>query len=516
MNRAPLLIAALLIAGLFGVVGYALVADPAAPTVAVERAPAPDPIRAPAAPLDPEPDLEVAAWPPDAPRTLHGEIIDLDGVPIPGATITVRYADAPDRTARADDRGAYELARLDPDIAEITTTALGYEDQTARAPALPVEPRVRWDVVLEPREGVGGHVVQNGQPVTRGIVWMYDAGGRGERESFGRVDLGPGGRFFFPWPERFTAPLVIRALSDEHGRGVVRTDTPARDLVIELPGGAFVEGQVVDTRGRAVTRFSITAGSLGRTGGPDAQSVEDANGAFRIGPVAVARDKTTVQVVATGYRPATVQVDATPGQTTRGVRVVLDGSTTITGRVTDARTGQPIAGAELKPTRLGRESFEYEAAVYTDTDGRYILETVPGKRVSMIVTADGYRSTTLGGVMGQRGGELVRDVTLTSSQRDATPHSELTGIGAAMRRSREGLVVARIFDGGPASEVLGQGDLITAVDGVPARGHDVDTLIEAIRGEAGTDVVLHVKRGGRGEAEEVILTRDRVAIPMRN
>jgi C-terminal processing protease CtpA/Prc len=39
--------------------------------------------------------------------------------------------------------------------------------------------------------------------------------------------------------------------------------------------------------------------------------------------------------------------------------------------------------------------------------------------------------------------------------------------------------------------------------------------VQAIRGEEGTDVVLWVKRGGRGEPERVVLTRQRVAFERR-
>lgn len=82
------------------------------------------------------------------------------------------------------------------------------------------------------------------------------------------------------------------------------------------------------------------------------------------------------------------------------------------------------------------------------------------------------------------------------------------GIGAVLRfRETEGaLVVHRAPEGGAAADAgLREGDAIVAIDGEPVRGRDRAAVVERLRGEVGTRVVLRVRRG----AEERDVTVER-------
>ena len=66
-----------------------------------------------------------------------------------------------------------------------------------------------------------------------------------------------------------------------------------------------------------------------------------------------------------------------------------------------------------------------------------------------------------------------------------------------------------VVEGGPAFESgVRNGDEIVSVDGTPAGGMSIDTLINRIRGEAGTPVTLVLSRNG--QTLTVIATRSTI------
>jgi hypothetical protein len=194
----------------------------------------------------------------------------------------------------------------------------------------------------------------------------------------------------------------------------------------------------------------------------------------------------------------------------------LKASFSLTGRVTDARSGDPIEGAQVIPAEWGSGGLAESMGGYTDSDGRYALNALPGGRTSVRVKAEGYRSVLIGGVEGQPGDAVERDFSLTAQRKDQVPASELTGIGAVLGRHPEGVRIGRLMDGGPAAEFLEQGDVVVAIDGEPIKGKSIGVAAQAIRGEEGTDIELMVRRGGEGEPVPVVITRSRVTVPGRH
>jgi carboxyl-terminal processing protease len=76
------------------------------------------------------------------------------------------------------------------------------------------------------------------------------------------------------------------------------------------------------------------------------------------------------------------------------------------------------------------------------------------------------------------------------------------GVGATMRhRASAGvLIIDRVPEGGAAARAgLRRGTVVVAIDGQPVRGQTPAQIVERLRGEVGTTVVLRVRRG---EVEE--------------
>jgi carboxyl-terminal processing protease len=92
-----------------------------------------------------------------------------------------------------------------------------------------------------------------------------------------------------------------------------------------------------------------------------------------------------------------------------------------------------------------------------------------------------------------------------------------TGIGVSVSPNRRGLVIARVFDGSPASRAgLREGDEIVAVNGRKLAGVSTDAAIALIKGPPGTDVTLGVRhrRDGHAHVNTLTLTRATISEPV--
>ena len=86
-------------------------------------------------------------------------------------------------------------------------------------------------------------------------------------------------------------------------------------------------------------------------------------------------------------------------------------------------------------------------------------------------------------------------------------------MGIAVNEVARGLRVATVYKHTPARDAgIQPGEVITAVNGSPIAGKDVDTVTGQIRGPAGTKVTLTVASRD-GTSRNVTLTRREVNIP---
>lgn len=101
----------------------------------------------------------------------------------------------------------------------------------------------------------------------------------------------------------------------------------------------------------------------------------------------------------------------------------------------------------------------------------------------------------------------------TSKRAREQTRQKFQGIGARID-DQDGLItIHSVFPGSPAqSGGLKPGDIVTAVDGTPIAGETAEQTALRIRGPAGTDVVLTIKRGDE-EPFDLTLTRAEIDIP---
>ncbi|HEX2052984.1 MAG TPA: S41 family peptidase [Actinomycetota bacterium] len=90
---------------------------------------------------------------------------------------------------------------------------------------------------------------------------------------------------------------------------------------------------------------------------------------------------------------------------------------------------------------------------------------------------------------------------------------QFSGVGVWLNRSAEMTKIVSVLPNTPAAEAgIEPGDLITAVDGKPVAGMELDEVGQRIAGEPGTQVVVKVVRGA-GAPREFTLSRRKLEIP---
>ncbi len=87
------------------------------------------------------------------------------------------------------------------------------------------------------------------------------------------------------------------------------------------------------------------------------------------------------------------------------------------------------------------------------------------------------------------------------------------GIGVSLVSADGGLLITGVFKGSPAEEAgLASGDLITAAGGQSLAGYDAETGSALIKGDAGTQVTITVRKAD-GTQKDFTLTRAEIIIP---
>ena len=170
--------------------------------------------------------------------------------------------------------------------------------------------------------------------------------------------------------------LMISVSTDSLGSFVTQFSVPDKS-----PGEYFVEAfdeNVSDTERFNIVSFPTTITGIVtdvKTGDPiggatvkvdGEQATTDSGGSFSL---SVDAGSYTVTVSKQGYQNGTSYATVGPGETQNVLVTLSEAPTTITGIITDVKTGEPIMGATV--TADGRKT-------YTDSDGSFALSVDEG------------------------------------------------------------------------------------------------------------------------------------------
>jgi hypothetical protein len=262
-------------------------------------------------------------------------------------------------------------------------------------------------------------------------------------ESSEQVRTDEDGRFAL---KHLTPGAVRLSVASDEAR--LSYDTDARDVSLTWVGKPFMDGRVVDVKGRPITRFMM--GGL---------PFEDAKGRFRYdlgghGPLSMI-------IEAEGFARKRVRVDA------RAARVVIPDVVLAPGRTVRGqlvhKDGRPAKGPGL--VRLMDTPEESIVAFDSvtrpvDAEGRFVLEHVPRERMFIKVTSDagGTATVPLGADEDAVKVKLTPDAFVSGSVADATgrplPGARVRLLcsvhrGAPLETDAEGRFQGRVRPGEP-------------------------------------------------------------------
>jgi hypothetical protein len=181
----------------------------------------------------------------------------------------------------------------------------------------------------------------------------------------------------------------------------------------------------------------------------------------------------------------------------------LVGSATITGKITDAATHEPIAGASVAVDGAWLEGGDRPRTT-TDASGAYTLTGLSEGRLTIRVSHDGYEMRTLRGVQGLGGETVQRDVELSPS--DSGSGVESSGVGLILGVNDKGVFVVMVLPYSSAAQAgLVAGDRVLAIDGTSTENLSLTDATLRTMGPTGSQLTWRVARNDE-PPRDVVLT----------
>lgn len=424
---------------------------------------------------------------------LQGVITSTSGKPVAADIIVAGPTLPQPRRVRAGSDGTYKVMGLPTGPVTVAVRAAGF--RPVRINDFRVDGPTQKSFTLEPISGVLGKVIApDGRPARGVWVRLSHSGGQRTMRTDGE------GRFTWDKPGVDLASITAVAYSPWHGPSEQKAPQPDVELVLTLTAGARVEGKVVDSRGAPVVGASVGVErckgepdhAFGRRFWPPTRT--DESGRFKLPMVRPG----SCDLTADSPKHAIGRAEGvwtSSGALVDNVVITLGSGGTVRGRVTIKGKGDGIAGARVVVFEPG--SHLPPSSAMTDKEGNYALEGIAPGRHSVRVQHKSYLTELRGGVDVPEQGEVTRDFALRV--RKAGEKFAFQGIGATLGRTPRGVIIRKTMAGSPASKFgLKDGDLIVAVDHQPMGEKGISSVVESIRGEAGTPVMIEVERPGKG------------------
>ena len=327
---------------------------------------------------------------PVVPGTITGTITDADdGSAVASATVTDGT-----RTTTTDAAGEYTIADVPPANYEIVASKAGYESSSlmvtvSQGDTAVADLSLTWIIVPGTITGTvtdaedGSRIA--GATVTDGIR-TTTTGASGE---YTIADVPPGTYEVVASKEGYESSSLMVTVSEG--------DTAVADLALTriiVPG--TITGTVTDAEdGSPIAGATVSDAS--RT------MITDASGEYAISDVLTGTYEVTASK--SGYHSSSVTVTVLEGNTAVAhlslTRIIVPGS--ITGAITDAEDGSPIAGATVT---------DGTHTVSTDVAGQYAINDVPPGSYEVAASKEGYESSSLM-VTVSEGNTAVADLSLT-------------------------------------------------------------------------------------------------------
>lgn len=433
---------------------------------------------------------------------VEGRVVTPAGAAVPGAEVRLLQDGAAAGVTATDLLGLFRVAGLAP--GSISAVALKGSSRAAAGP-VQVGPgeTARLTLVLGEAAVAGIVVDDRGKPIPGAAVFAHPEGTPRTLAATGTA--GPDGAFTL----RGLPEQLLRVGAGAGGaEGELRGVAPgSHDLRVVVAGGQLVG--VVLRGGRPATDFQLAVAPTepGRAGARTARLLSP-DGRFRM---SLAPGTYEVRASAPGTTAATATAEV-PARGSAEVRLELDEGGVIEGQVLDARTGAPIAGARVS-TQPGGTSAIVQASGYpglaatiTGGDGAFRLAGVRPGVAAVFARHGAYRRARPVRVRVDGGAVARVDVRLVPGEGDGP--ERFGGVGMSLRAGKDGgILAAGVFPGSPSWEAgIRSGDRLLGVDGAPVAGLRLQDVVERVRGEVGSPIVLELQREDRTFRTVVVRT----------
>lgn len=297
------------------------------------------------------------------------------------------------RFEKTDETGRYAFANVAPAMYMLTARAPGFGSVTLNDVMVAQNETRRTiarDFNLEAGARIAGTASsRQGQPL-EGVRVSALSGG-GQKASRGSALTDVNGRFEIADLVPGTYTVVGNLAGWNEGREP-RVETDTMDVRLELAQQGGVEGRVLGPDGSPLSAFAIGLRMVNPHTSVPGRAMRTAkvkgstDGTFRV-PGLV--DGTyVVEAKAEGFAPTlSERFEVTLGQFTSGIEIRMNYGGSITGRVVDGATGEPVAGARVTTYDNTRTQAQLEGLLgllvprtttertaRTDEDGVFLLE----------------------------------------------------------------------------------------------------------------------------------------------
>src|SRR5664279_3193295 len=91
---------------------------------------------------------------------------------------------------------------------------------------------------------------------------------------------------------------------------------------------------------------------------------------------------------------------------------------------------------------------------------------------------------------------------------------EYGGIGALIRKNADYVLIAEPYENSPAARAgLKAGDMLLEIDGKNVKDQQINDISDLLKGSAGTEIQLTIKRPGKNEIFKKKILREQIVIP---
>jgi hypothetical protein len=394
---------------------------------------------------------------------------------------------APEEAILEVRHAGFATARARMDISVRISRKLTIELKASSEPALSIEG------VVEDANGPAENVAVSASP--KNEIFESQAMARSDAQGrFKLTDLSSG-----TWTVVANRPGSAPATAEaEAGKS---------DLRLVLKDGGKLIGRVTGKHGGApIGLFTLLIQS------PGFQSISFVDPGGRYQVEGLRPGPAVVSCVAPGHAPSSGKrvTIPEPGAALAELDFELGEGGKLTGLVVERGTGQALPGAEVSVEGTGAsQGVPIRNQTLTGPDGTFTLEALEETAQGITASAPGHHVHLLSVPPikeGETGGPVRIELTPLKPGED--PQIELTGIGVALGKQGDALVIGTAAPGGGAAEVgLGPGDSIVAIEGAKVAPMTLGEAVQLLRGPEGTLVTLSVIKAGSAQPMTIAVPR---------